>query len=218
MLQLYHAKAETGAIILFLDGFSPLQLYHAKAETVELVRYPLCKFVATLPCQSGNAYSEFSEEVLKQVATLPCQSGNLHRLPSQSALGPVATLPCQSGNRFCKRMWKRLFPKLQLYHAKAETEEVRAIIQKAGDVATLPCQSGNQRASIIPNTKLNVATLPCQSGNSNVLMREFTCKSGCNFTMPKRKLPSPVSSSLTVVMLQLYHAKAETFLPRGDTL
>ena len=55
-----------------------------------------------------------------------------------------------------------------------------------------------------------VATLPCQSGNRIPDMRQVEVRIRCNFTMPKRK---PSISALTppeTMVLQLYHAKAET--------
>ena len=77
---------------------------------------------------------------------------------------------------------------LQLYHAKAETDDFTVSLADRIFVATLPCQSGNDT---LPNVF------------STQLLR-------CNFTMPKRKHESVITAQASYFTLQLYHAKAET--------
>ena len=121
-----------------------LQLYHAKAETD----------------------AEWKSAVGRlQVATLPCQSGNSYDTILLIAQYFVATLPCQSGNFSCMGMCIIRMLLLQLYHAKAETDE-----------------------GVVGGPQIvNVATLPCQSGNPVPRFHKRGTASRCNFTMPKRK-------------------------------
>ena len=101
MLQLYHAKAETGYSRMVKHRCRrALQLYHAKAETGDCAIGNEASIVAL---QLYHAKAETGARVLFvqhviRVATLPCQSGNIAKPPAK---------PCLP---------------LQLYHAKAETQ------------------------------------------------------------------------------------------------
>ena len=108
MLQLYHAKAETcESECRRRCGRDELQLYHAKAETSILCalkhRVRSCNF--TMP----------KRKLVREAG--------LYRLPV------VATLPCQSGNSEVSVDTSSEFLKLQLYHAKAETQLRLAVPQ-----------------------------------------------------------------------------------------
>ena len=63
------------------------------------------------------------------------------------------------------------------------------------------------------SVQIEVATLPCQSGNTiDCRVTAHAPKRRCNFTMPKRKPGTDACVLPPGGELQLYHAKAETFM------
>ena len=128
-----------------------LQLYHAKAETGRGRELrSRVQVVATLPCQSGNAFAIRTGELLPAVATLPCQSGNSYPGKTDSQPAKSLQLYHAKAETGMNRSFISVSDALQLYHAKAETVFRSGLRSRQRLVATLPCQSGNSEPALSP--------------------------------------------------------------------
>ena len=129
----------------------------------------------------------------------------------------VATLPCQSGNLVVELVIGRRRGSCNFTMPKRKLIPMIGLIFTLS-VATLPCQSGNCVLRM-------VAGAPFLGCNFTMPKRKRCLRrladnaegGGCNFTMPKRKHSTLVASRRRNALLQLYHAKAETYMRVSET-